>query len=83
MRVEAKCPFCKDGCEHCVDGLIEVEFAEGLVYGLWCDTCNGWGFGFHIAEGPDEEAPDLDGACCSECGSNQVRWLLSGYHTEE
>lgn len=34
--MDAKCPHCKSGCEHCEDGFIQVQFARGRLYTKKC-----------------------------------------------
>lgn len=34
--MEAKCPYCEEGCEKCEDGTLEVKMAEGALYTIKC-----------------------------------------------
>ena len=78
--MKAKCPHCKDGCEKCDKGFVEVDFAEGITYDLVCKKC-GQVVGFHIDEGNDPPTDaTAEHACCLWCeGFQDLEWVVDGY----
>lgn len=42
-KLKAKCPSCKEGCDKCLDGYIEVTFGkeDEIMYSLICNKCGG------------------------------------------
>lgn len=81
--MQAKCPYCKVGCNKCKDGFIEVSMAEGLLYDLICRKC-GQAVGFHIDYGDDPPDKDMSYICCMFCKDPQdLEWVLSGVSKNE
>ena len=86
--MKAACPHCFDntahqaqGCEKCQQtGYIDVQFADGVVYELWCRTGDHRSLGFHIDAGGDPPPdPVMESICCSKCGAKAVEWRPEGY----
>lgn len=54
----------------------DIIIPKGVQYGIYCDSCKDWCFGFHIDQGDD---PPLDEPPkCERCG-DKVHWELRGY----
>lgn len=39
--LKAKCPYCENGCDNCVNGYAKVTFGtdEDVMYSLICNNC--------------------------------------------
>lgn len=71
--MKARCPHCKDGCDKCDRGWIEVSFAStGHYHALICNVCEvGVGGRLHSPTRPLRT--DLGGAVCPHCGGHNLR----------
>ena len=62
----------------------EIRMGEGLVYEPYCYKCKVYGFGFSIVlEGRTFDKTDVAGACCIDCGSEDLEWHPAGYSSGE
>lgn len=77
-KLKAKCPNCKEGCDKCLDGYIEVAFGkeDEIMYSLICNKCGGCaGGGFST---PDKINLNKVSkyAICPICGEQDLKKVI-------
>ncbi len=74
--MEAKCPYCEDGCDKCEGGTTTVTFASGYVFTRACqDPQCGFKNGGRITK--LRVAPNDSSGKCVWCGAD-TEWEYSG-----
>lgn len=80
QKLEAKCPYCTDGCKKCIDGNIEVTVPHGKLYTIKCNDCgheNGGYIVYGTMKRKSNGEPLEDSRACIEC-NGITHWLLVG-----